>query len=62
MAIGHARFIDFMGKAWRLDNLYYTLFVRPYRKMADVLWVQVDEASIDGSMEKIGEGFAALSS
>ncbi|MGC2424466.1 MAG: proton-conducting transporter membrane subunit, partial [Nitrospirota bacterium] len=60
MTIGHARFIDFMGKGWRLDNLYYTVFVRPYRKMADILWQQVDEASIDGSIEKVGEGFAAL--
>jgi NADH-quinone oxidoreductase subunit L len=60
MAIGHARLIDFMGKAWRLDELYYRIFVRPYRKMADILWVQVDEASIDASLEKTGEGFAAL--
>jgi NADH-quinone oxidoreductase subunit L len=60
MAIAHARFIDFMGKAWRLDELYYTIFVRPYRKMADILWMQVDEASIDASLGKTGEGFAAL--
>ena len=60
MATSHARLIDFMGKAWRLDELYYRIFVRPYRKMADILWVQVDEASIDASLEKTGEGFAAL--
>ncbi len=60
MATGHARLIDFMGKAWRLDELYYRIFVRPYRKMADILWVQIDEASIDASLEKTGEGFARL--
>ena len=59
MAIGHARLVDFMGKAWRLDELYYRIFVRPYRKMADILWVQIDEASIDASLEKTGEGFAS---
>jgi NADH-quinone oxidoreductase subunit L len=60
MAAAHARFIDFMAKAWRLDDLYYAIFVRPYRNMADILWVQIDEASIDASLEKTGEGFAAL--
>jgi NADH-quinone oxidoreductase subunit L len=60
MAAAHERFIDFMAKAWRLDELYYRIFVRPYRKMADILWVQIDEASIDASLEKTGEGFAAL--
>ncbi|MHB8174124.1 MAG: NADH-quinone oxidoreductase subunit L, partial [Nitrospirota bacterium] len=37
----HERLADFMGKAWRLDGLYHGLFVRPYKKMAYILWEQI---------------------
>ncbi len=60
LALRHARLADFFGKAWHIDGLYYLLFVRPYRKMADILWQQIDEGSIDDFLDKTAEGFAAF--
>ncbi len=56
----HARLAGFFENAWRIDGLYYRLFVRPYRKMADILWEQIDEGSIDDFLDKTAEGFAAF--
>ncbi len=56
----HARIAGFFENAWRIDDFYYLLFVRPYRKMADILWQQIDEGAVDDFLDKTAEGFAAF--
>lgn len=46
----------FLLHGWYLDNLYWLLFVRPYKSLAGFLWTRVDEGVIDGSLDR----FAAL--
>lgn len=44
----------FFSGAWGLDALYGGLFVKPYAKLADVLWKNVDEAVIDAAVDGSG--------
>ncbi len=45
----------FFSGAWGLDALYSTLFVKPYARLAGVLWKKVDAAGIDAAVD--GSGF-----
>jgi len=44
-----------------LDLFYHWLIARPYRRIADFLFVRVDEGVLDSGFIKIGEGVEGLS-
>ncbi|MBT0664697.1 NADH-quinone oxidoreductase subunit L [Geobacter pelophilus] len=43
---------SFCLNGWYLDRLYGLLLVRPYQRLAGILWEQVDEGAIDGSLDR----------
>jgi NADH-quinone oxidoreductase subunit L len=52
---------DLFFSAFYLDRLYYFALVYPYRFMARVFWVQVDERGIDDRLDETGGVFGLLS-
>jgi len=46
-------FIRFLQSGWMLDDLYRLLFIRPFVWLARVLWKDVDEAGIDGTLDSL---------
>lgn len=49
---------SFLFAGWRLDWLYNSLFVKPFGKVADVLWKRVDEGVIDDALDGLGSSLA----
>ncbi|MFZ5449483.1 MAG: NADH-quinone oxidoreductase subunit L [Thermodesulfobacteriota bacterium] len=54
-------FQDPLFNAFYLDRLYLRVFVRPYERLADILWQNVDERGVDAGFEKAAGGFKAFS-
>jgi NADH-quinone oxidoreductase subunit L len=52
---------DLFFSAFYLDRLYYFALVYPYRFMARVFWIQVDERGIDDRLDDTGGVFGRLS-
>jgi len=48
----------FLYSGWGLDGLYGRALVRPYGRIADMLWNRVDEGIIDRSADAAGLGMA----
>ena len=42
----------FLREGWRVDQLYDLLFVRPYVRLATLLWQRVDEGCIDDNLDR----------
>jgi NADH-quinone oxidoreductase subunit L len=53
-----SRLLDFLYQAWYLDKAYYFLFVKPYGKLANMLWKRVDVGVIDAAVDGTGAGLA----
>ncbi|WP_237754369.1 hypothetical protein [Geobacter sp. OR-1] len=47
---------SFCLNGWHLDRLYGLLLVRPYQRLAGILWQRIDTGLIDGALDR----FAAL--
>ncbi|MGW8193124.1 MAG: NADH-quinone oxidoreductase subunit L [Desulforhopalus sp.] len=45
--------VTFLRAGWYADTLYGFLFVRPYRWMATIFWLRIDEGLIDDSLDRI---------
>jgi NADH-quinone oxidoreductase subunit L len=51
----------FLFNGFYLDRLYHKVFVRPYTRIAWILFSHVDEGGLDAGFVKTGEGFQDLS-
>ena len=51
----------FLFNGFYLDRLYHKIFVRPYTRIAWILFSHVDEGGLDTGFVKTGEGFQDLS-
>jgi NADH-quinone oxidoreductase subunit L len=47
----------FLQAGWYVDSLYFFLFVRPFERLAEILWQKVDEGVIDDSLDRMAVGF-----
>ncbi|HEY6873364.1 MAG TPA: NADH-quinone oxidoreductase subunit L [Geobacteraceae bacterium] len=45
--------VAFFLNGWRFDDLYRTIFIRPYEALARILWERVDEGVIDDSLDRL---------
>jgi NADH-quinone oxidoreductase subunit L len=45
--------IAFLQAGWYLDSIYRFLFIRPFERLARILWERVDEGIIDDSLDRI---------
>ncbi|HEY6007489.1 MAG TPA: NADH-quinone oxidoreductase subunit L, partial [Geobacteraceae bacterium] len=45
----------FLLNGWYVDDLYRRLFIRPYERLARLLWERVDEGAIDGSLDRLAD-------
>ena len=54
-------FQAFLFNGFYLDRLYHKVFVRPYTRIAWILFYHVDEGGLDTGFVKTGEGFQDLS-
>jgi NADH-quinone oxidoreductase subunit L len=52
---------EFLFSAFYLDRLYELLLVRPYTRIAGVLWLRVDEGGVDTVFDTTGRLFNAFS-
>jgi NADH-quinone oxidoreductase subunit L len=46
----------FLQNGWYADALYFFLFVRPFKRLAEILWQNVDEGVIDDSLDRMAVG------
>ncbi len=46
-----SRLVAFLQAGWYFDWLYERLFVRPFERLAGILWQKVDEGIIDDSLD-----------
>ena len=47
------RMVAFFLSGWRFDDLYRFLFIRPYGRLARILWERVDEGVIDDTLDRL---------
>jgi NADH-quinone oxidoreductase subunit L len=47
--------VAFLQNGWYLDNLYRFLIIEPFEKLAQTLWIKVDEGVIDDSLDRLGK-------
>ncbi len=52
---------ELLFSGFHLDRLYTIALVRPYRKMADILWLNVDEGVVDNRFDATGKVFRFFS-
>ena len=45
--------VAFFLNGWRFDDLYRTIFIRPYEALARILWERVDEGVIDDFLDRL---------
>ncbi|TWJ18881.1 NADH-quinone oxidoreductase subunit L [Geobacter argillaceus] len=45
----------FLLYGWYVDRLYRTLIIRPYERLAGILWQTVDEGIIDDSLDRFAD-------
>jgi NADH-quinone oxidoreductase subunit L len=53
---------ELLSSGFYLDRLYQMALVRPYREMARILWLTVDEGAIDDRLDGTGMAFRFFSS
>lgn len=52
---------EFLFSGFYLDLLYEQIIARPYRRMAKLLWLHIDEGGFDQGFEGVGTGFGLFS-
>jgi NADH-quinone oxidoreductase subunit L len=52
---------EFLFSGFYLDPLYEQFIARPYRRMAKLLWLHIDEEGVDQGFEGIATGFGLFS-
>lgn len=52
--------IAFLQAGWYVDRLCDMLFVCPYRRLSSILWRDIDEGMIDGSIDGMAEGIGFI--
>ena len=45
----------FFRNGWRFDDLYRTLFIRPYEALSRFFWERVDEGMLDDSLDRLAD-------
>jgi NADH-quinone oxidoreductase subunit L len=54
------RITAFLQAGWYVDDLYRVLFICPYKWLASVLWLRLDEGVIDDTLDRTAFGFGRL--
>jgi len=49
----------FLQNGWYFDSVYQACLIRPYHALARLLWQQVDQGLIDGSLDRLADGVGA---
>jgi len=55
-AAAPTRLTAFLLHGWYVDDLYRLLLIRPFDRLADLLWRRVDAGIIDGSLDRLANG------